>query len=87
MRSRGGVLRPHGAGFVEEAMTTKRKLRTLLEPAKVLCLQEKLQAGEIDEGECRELLKRMMLENLAGRRPGGRKFSFGHWFAKHAQGL
>ena len=71
-------------------MTTKRKLRAFLEPEKVLRLQEKLQAGEISEGECREILKRMMLQGLAGRQPHRKKvtgFSFSNWFAKHAQGL
>ena len=69
-------------------MATRRKLRSYLEPEKVLLLQGKLQAGEISEGECRELLKRMMLKGLTGgaapESPGRR---FGRWFAKHAQGL
>jgi len=69
-------------------MAFKRSLRSHLEPEKVLLLQGKLQAGEISEDDCRELLKRMMLKGLAGGATTeslGRRF--GRWFAKHAQGL
>jgi hypothetical protein len=75
---------------MRKAMAAKQKLRAFLEPEKVLRLQEMLQAGEISEGECREALKYMMLQGLArqqARRRGSTGWSFGHWFAKHAQGL
>ena len=48
--------------FAKKAMNMKNGLRSLLEQKEVQFLKKKLELGEISQKECKEIMKRLILQ-------------------------
>ena len=48
--------------FAKKAMIMKNGLRSLLEKKEVQFLKKKLELGEISQKECKEIMKRLILQ-------------------------